>query len=541
MCEPGAEVPCYTGPPSTADLGICRRGVATCSADGSELGACIGEITPAPETCIDPADEDCDGQANEEGTGCTCVPGEAARCYAGPPGTEGVGTCKAGAKICEAQGTGYGPCSGEVLPTSDDCHTEADEDCDGVNDSCGAGEHLWSKSFGTDLPQRATGVAVDAAGTAVVAGYFAASVGFGDTWFASAGGDDVFVSKLASPGVAAWSKRFGGAGDQRASAVAVDASGNVLIVGTFDGLLHFGIHGAELTSTEGTDVFVAKLNASGTHVWSKRLGGAGDQRAVSVAVDANLGVIVAGDFNGTLDVEGAALASAGGADVFVTKLDGAGNVLWTQRFGDAADQRAGAVAADAAGNVLLTGALQGSADFGGGPRTSAGGSDVFVAKLSAGGAHLWSQRFGGTGEERGKAIGSGGTAGTIVVAGDFEEAIDLGGGPLSSAGGKDIFAAQLDASGGHAWSRRFGDASDQEVEAITVDGGGTSIITGSFAGTLVFGDRTLAKGRRAREVFDAAGHESSCVDPPPGPAPHEGSRGPRHRYCLASIMSRKAL
>ncbi|WP_207217608.1 MULTISPECIES: hypothetical protein [Sorangium] len=141
VCEPGAQVPCYTAAPSTADVGICRRGVATCSADGSELGACIGEVTPAAETCIDPADEDCDGQANEEGPGCICVPGAAAPCYTGSPGTAGVGTCKGGTKICNAQGTGYGPCIGEVLPTSDDCHTEADENCDGVNASCG-GEHL---------------------------------------------------------------------------------------------------------------------------------------------------------------------------------------------------------------------------------------------------------------------------------------------------------------------------------------------------------------------------------------------------------------
>ncbi|XXX74568.1 hypothetical protein WMF30_43660 [Sorangium sp. So ce134] len=502
VCEPGAQVPCYTGPPITADVGICRRGVATCSADGSELGACVDEVVPAPETCTDPADEDCDGQANEEGPGCVCVPGDAASCYTGPPGTAGVGTCKAGTKICDAHGTGYGPCSGEVLPTSDDCHTEADEDCDGVNDPCGDGEHLWSKSFGADLPQRATGVAIDAAGKVVVAGYFAASVGFGGNWLASAGGDDIFVSRLESSGAHIWSKRFGGAGDQRATAVAADASGNVLIVGTFDGTLDFASPGAVLTSSGGTDVFVAKLNASGAHVWSKRLGGAGDQRAVSVAVDSNLGVSVAGDFDGPLDVEGAALASAGGSDVFVTKLDGAGNVLWTQRFGDAEDQRAGAVAVDAAGNVLLTGELRGSADFGGGPRASAGGSDVFVAKLSAAGAHLWSQRFGGTGEERGKAIGAGGAGGAIVVAGDFEEAIDLGGGPLSSAGGKDIFAAQLDAAGGHVWSRRFGDASDQQVEAITVDGGGTSIITGSFEGTLVFGDRTLVSAG-STDVFAA--------------------------------------
>ncbi|WP_437764870.1 hypothetical protein WMF27_32995 [Sorangium sp. So ce281] len=497
MCEPGAQVPCYTGPPLTADRGLCRRGVAICSDDGSALGACVGEVTPAPETCIDAADEDCDGQANEEGPGCLCVPGDAAPCYFGPPGTAGVGSCKAGAKICDAQGTGYGSCSGEVLPTSDDCHTAADEDCNGVNASCGNGDHLWSRRFGVDVPQRATGIAVDPGGSAFVVGYFAASIGFEDrVLLTSAGGDDVFVAKLREGGAHVWSKRLGGAGEQRASAVAVDGNGNVVVVGTFEGTMDLPDGAAPLTSAGGKDAFVTRFSASGAHLWTKRLGGPGDQRATSVAVDGNQRAIVAGDFDGTLDVGGAALASAGGADVFVTKLDGSGNVHWTRRFGDAEDQRAGGVAADVADNVLLTGELQGSADFGGGPRTSAGGRDVFVAKLNAAGLHLWSQRFGGSGEERGKAIGAFGAAGSIVVTGDFVEAIDLGGGPLSSAGGKDIFVAQLAASGGHVWSRRFGDARDdardQQVEAITVDGGGTAIISGSFAGTLMFGDQVLA-------------------------------------------------
>ncbi|WP_437940317.1 hypothetical protein [Sorangium sp. So ce341] len=502
VCEPGAQVPCYTGQPITIDRGLCRRGVATCSADGSELGPCVGEVTPAPETCFDPADEDCDGRANEEGPGCRCTPGYVAPCYQGDPGTENVGLCKTGTKICDALGTSYGPCSGEVLPTSDDCRTAADEDCDGANAACATGEHSWSKRFGADVPQRATGVAVDAGGGLVVVGNYAGSIGIDpNDVFRSVGGDDFFVATFGRSGGRAWSRGFGGLGDDRAAAVAVDSFGDVLIVGTFQDTLQFPFV-APLTSAGGTDVFVVKLDGSGLPVWAKQLGGAGDQRAASVAVDANLGVIVAGDFDGTLDVEGAALTSAGGADVFVTKLDGAGNVLWTQRFGEAEDQRAGGVAVDAAGNVLLTGELQGSADFGGGLRTSAGGRDVFVARLSAGGDHLWSQRFGGTGEERGKAIGAFGPAGTIVVTGDFEEAIDLGGGPLSSAGGKDIFVAQLDASGGHVWSRRFGGADDQEVESITADGGGTSIITGSFAGTMMFGDQVLASAG-STDVFAA--------------------------------------
>ncbi|WP_437730095.1 hypothetical protein [Sorangium sp. So ce1335] len=216
MCEPGAQVPCYTGPPSTADVGICRRGVATCSADGSELGACIGEVTPAPETCTDPADEDCDGQANEEGSGCACVPGDAAPCYGGPPGTGGVGICKAGTKFCDTQGTGYGPCIGEVLPTADDCHTAADENCDGVNASCAAGEHLWSRSFG------------------------------------------IVLVKLDPVGAHLWSKRFGDSLHQQPASLAVDGAGSAICAGAYSGALDLG--GGALWPAGTQDAFLAKFS-----------------------------------------------------------------------------------------------------------------------------------------------------------------------------------------------------------------------------------------------------------------------------------------
>ena len=51
---------------------------------------------------------------NEEGAGCVCIPGSVTTCYSGPPLTEGIGICIAGILTCLPDGTGYGPCTGEV-------------------------------------------------------------------------------------------------------------------------------------------------------------------------------------------------------------------------------------------------------------------------------------------------------------------------------------------------------------------------------------------------------------------------------------------
>lgn len=135
-CIPGQQKGCYEGPDGTAGVGLCVGGQATCNPDGLSFGACEGQVLPAEETCATPGDDDCDGQTNEGGPGCACVPGSVASCYSGPPATLGVGPCHGGEQMCNEQGTGYGPCGGEVLPVTETCNTAIDDDCDNqINES----------------------------------------------------------------------------------------------------------------------------------------------------------------------------------------------------------------------------------------------------------------------------------------------------------------------------------------------------------------------------------------------------------------------
>lgn len=133
-CTPDSTAPCYTGPAGTEGVGACAAGTQTCNADGSDYGACTGDVTPAAEDCATAADDDCDGVANE---GCVCTPSILDYCYSGPAGTLGVGLCAAGTRMCNADGTAWGACTGQVLPGAESCANATDDDCDGtVNESC---------------------------------------------------------------------------------------------------------------------------------------------------------------------------------------------------------------------------------------------------------------------------------------------------------------------------------------------------------------------------------------------------------------------
>ncbi len=76
VCVPGSMQSCYTGPPSTKDVGVCHGGQQACNGDGLGFGACVGAVVPAVEDCEGAdLDDDCDGKSNEEGPSCACGDG----------------------------------------------------------------------------------------------------------------------------------------------------------------------------------------------------------------------------------------------------------------------------------------------------------------------------------------------------------------------------------------------------------------------------------------------------------------------------------
>lgn len=470
-CVPNAMTSCYSGPANTMNVGACKPGVSTCQSDGTP-GACMGEVLPQAENCLAPADEDCDGAAQA----CTGDglwekrAGDSATQFAsavasGPGGVVITGSLSGsadfgGGTLTSAGGT-------DIFVASFDAQ----------------GAFRWARRFGDAAAQTGVDVALDAAGNVYVTGDFAGAVDFGGGVLTSAGGTDAFVVKLDSAGALVWAKRFGDGSSQNGRGIAVDGNGRVVVAGGFGGTVDFG--GGALTSAGAFDAFVAMFDSGGTPLWSKRFGDSAFQSGKSVAVDLTGNVVLAGEAAGVTDFGGGPLTSAGGNDVFLVRLDAAGSHLWSHVFGDALVQSAGGVAVDSQGNVLLTGNAAGAIDFGGGPLTSAGGSDVFVAKFSQAGQHLWSRLFGSSGPDDGRDVAVDGFD-AVLLTGDFTGSVSFGGALLQTAGGPDVFVAKLDPAGGHAWSRRYGDAVAQGGEGIAADATGV-LVTGSFAGTIDFG------------------------------------------------------
>jgi uncharacterized protein (AIM24 family) len=353
------------------------------------------------------------------------------------------------------------------------------------------GEHLWSKRLGGSGVEHLRALALDGSGNIITTGTFEGAADFGGGSLVSAGDRDIFIAKYAPSGKYMWSKRFGGSLPDEGHGVAVDASGNIHAVGCFESTVSLG--GQELTSVGGDDVFVAKFDGSGKHLWSRSFGSKKTDNAGDVAVDSKGAVVITGAMYGEVDFGGGTLWGLGQTDIFVAKLTAAGKHEWSKLYGSPEMDDGQAVAVDGADNVILAASFQLTADIGGKKLTSAGKRDVLLAMLTPAGGLVWSKRIGGTGDDAPWDVAAG--AGTVVLAGDFDGQVDFGGGRLTSSGESDMFIASYSAAGKHRWSEGAGGSWLDWTAGVAVDKKGNVAAVGAFRGAMdLAGERLTSAG-----------------------------------------------
>jgi len=319
----------------------------------------------------------------------------------------------------------------------------------------------WTSQFGSPEWDRGNAVAVDGSGNIIVAG---AALGAlpGKT---SGGGWDIFVRKFSPAGDTLWVYQAGSPGSDGALAVAVDASGNIIMSGHTDGTLPGQI------SAGDDDAFVRKLSPAGTEMWTRQFGSPAAEWGFAVAVDGTGNIIVAGATQGALPGQ----TRAGDEDAFVRKFSPAGDEMWTRQFGSPASSRVWGVAVDGSGNIIVAGRMYGTLAG----QTAAGVQDAFVRKLSPAGAEMWTHQFGTPAADWASAVTVDGSGNTIV-AGTTSGAMP----GQTLAGTRDAFVRKLSPAGDEMWTRQFGTPDPDEAFGVAVDRSGNVIVAGYTGGTM---------------------------------------------------------
>jgi uncharacterized repeat protein (TIGR01451 family)/uncharacterized delta-60 repeat protein len=227
----------------------------------------------------------------------------------------------------------------------------------------------------------------------------------------------------------------------------------------------------------GADVFVAKLDSAGSLTWHTFLGGGSGDIGNAIAVDGAGSVYVAGYSSASW---GSPLqAFAGGEDAFVVRLDSAGSLTWHTFLGGSSGDFGSAIAVDSNGSVYVVG---NSTDSWGSPlQAHAGDFDVFVARLDSAGSLTWNTFLGGSSDDGGHAIAVDGD-GSVYVAGYSSASW---GSPLQphAGSGNDAFVARLDNAGSLTWHTFLGGNGADYGRAIAVDGNGSVYVAGYSQGS----------------------------------------------------------
>lgn len=231
-----------------------------------------------------------------------------------------------------------------------------------------------------------------------------------------------------------------------------------------------------------------------TALWNKRFGDDCAQRGTHVAADSTGNVVLFGRHCGDIDLgsgwSGIDIAPDSERAIFLARYTPAGAPIWSRVMTGPTHPmiQPHSLVVSADGSIIIAGTFDQSIDLGTGPMTAGDNHGAFVAVIDTDGKTIWARAWDGI--DGGQAYATLRPNGHTLLAISAKSTLDLGGGPLPAAGDYDILLVALDAAGKHIWSRRFGDTALQNIYGIVAVPDGV-VITGVFEGKLDFGGTPL--------------------------------------------------
>lgn len=372
----------------------------------------------------------------------------------------------------------------------------------------------WAKSLGGNWREEVGGVTTDASSNVYTIGSFSSdtadfdpgtsvfNVGrSGSTGSGTGGYSDIFISKLDSNGNFAWVRTLGSTQADIGLAITTDAAGNIYVTGLFMDTVDFdpGPGVTKLISAGKADVFVAKFSAAGNLVWAKNFGGTGDDQGNTIQVDSKGDIYLGGFFNNDFKFNPSTtkidMTSIGNRDVFISKLNSSGNLIWAKQYGGAFMESISGLAVNSLGEVYISGNYEQSMTCAVGAgstvltTTSSSTFDFFVSKLDASGKLLWAKNSGTSSYNISTSLAID-SLNNVYVSGSFTNTSDFDPSPstsnLTSFGSSDIFILKLDNLGKYQWAKQIGGTNFDQSGAITIDRKGNLYLTGFYRGTADF-------------------------------------------------------
>lgn len=290
----------------------------------------------------------------------------------------------------------------------------------------------------------------------------------------------------------------GASGIEKVASIVVDHNKNVIITGSFLGTTNLEINTSNPKDSNGNyDIFIAKYNQNGGHVWSKTFGGKEGDYGNGVAVDKEGNIYVVGYFQDIVNFETVSKTSAGLEDIFIMKYSPDGTLQWVKTIGGTGNDYAYGVAVDSNNNLYVTGSFTGASPVNFNPDGSdiksgfgTEGTDIFLSKWDSSGVYQWTKVIGGTGQDRGYRIAIDGSNNVYIAGLFFSSSIDFSLAGTDVHGGEGdgwyYYLSKWNADNTYGWTKTFGPVTNLRGVAIAVTNGGDAFIAGSYNETVNF-------------------------------------------------------
>lgn len=247
-----------------------------------------------------------------------------------------------------------------------------------------AGNLMWSKNYGGTEVDIFTSVVALPDGGALAVGHTASK---NADVTVNHGLQDIWVVRVNSDGAMLWQKSYGGSSWEEGNGVIALSDGSFIIVGTTA-----STDGDVVVNDVGTNVWIIKLDATGKLVWQKSYGDQADEGGKSIATTRDGGFVITGTRKSTLDI----------SDGLVLRLNADGNKVWSKTFGGTGEDDLVAVHAGADGSIAAAGySFSSDGDLRGNQFAP---DNLWVIKLNDAGEVLWKKSFGGNSSDRATGI-----------------------------------------------------------------------------------------------------------------------------------------
>ena len=362
------------------------------------------------------------------------------------------------------------------------------------------GKLIWVKNYGSTYTKNITitesgnDVAVDSKDNIYIVGRFAETANFTGTTVKSAGGYDIFFAKIDKDGDLQWVKSIGNHLCDISNSLYIDKNDNIYVSGTTQGTLMLGDY---LMSTVGTNAFIAKYSVDGYIQWVKHMQTKGNTAINKVTGDDNC-IYFTGYFGKELFFEDKYIESKGDRDLFLVKLNNQGELIWI-KTSDECTVASGKDICIGDNGIYIVGDYTKWLAFDDVKIMAEGSQDIFIARLNNAGELIWIKSFGGPDLDRVTAISKLGSN-EVIVSGMYSNQLYIGDTIIETEGLEDVFLASYDLSGRYQWIYGFGSTMQDRLNDIYVDKYNDIYLTGFMRKDMLF-DNVILNSNGGSDIF----------------------------------------